>query len=1070
MSKVIKSISIVILFLILGFQNLLAISYYLLPAVESVAQYEKYPGTGSMKLEMARGENEHFQMVIPCRVGDQFTIQRENPTAGITFSSRELCMVQEFRDALVPCNGFLTATSDQVTLWFSYFTDRELSPGVYDEKILVSNSEQTITVDVSIRVRSTIIPLRPSIPSEFCVDLTRLPYAASDEQKELWKELLLSYRMDPYFSRIVDPATRKWENCYSPWNWNDKRSKELLKDERYVRFALPNYTLSDDELKVMTQNLQGLGLLERGYYYIWDEPLRIAQYEQIVQESKRIRQIAPQAKILTTMHMGAIDGPHPGSLDAMINYLKDDVQIYPIAEDYFQADEDKIAACRALIQPNEFWTYVCWKPAGTAPNFLMGMTGYQNRAVMWRVWKERGTGFLYWGVNMYKSLDPFEFDRSLAVGDGILVYPGSLFDIKEPVVSVRMELWRDGQEDYELLSQLEHKTDRNLTERIFADIYRTADNYANTPDVIDKFKGKVFDLLENYDSESSSGIIFNGKIEAVDTLQHHLVGPGTEYTYFRMPTIPLEVHVLKMDLHNPNTKIHTFLSNDRIGSTELVSAACQRISTPGYDAYCGINGDFFNIAAHNEKPYGAPRGGAISNGEVMREPRNIDWGFAALDENNIPIIDYMEFAGTVLSTVKGVGSYKFNDVNIPRSDCYSCDMTFYNRYAGGNTRMDENTDIGEKLKTEVFVRLQEGKIWNVNTSVNCEVVRIIKDTKGNNAIQPGECALSGIDGAKEYLDKLQVGYTLKIKMGIKTKSGTSPAIKEMIGGNTVLMQNGVLDPSNFSDSYNNVLYPRTGVGCSADGRYLYLMAIDGRQSHSRGVLTVEMCDLFRAIGAVDVVGFDGGGSTGMVVNKKIVNKPSDGVERAVATGWLVVNKAPEDKVISQIRFAYFPTSGLKQDAILNPVVMGYNQYDVLLDASLSDVTWSCDPELGHLSSEGAIVLDGSAMSGYIHAVRNGLKISKLITKEGFVDHIDTNHAESMKIYPTLVKDGYITVVDPIAGNKDLSIFSSKGEVVKSQIIADSFARIFIGDLSPGSYILHLRKGDQTFSQSIILSF
>lgn len=51
----------------------------------------------------------------------------------------------------------------------------------------------------------------------------------------------------------------------------------------------------------------------------------------------------------------------------------------------------------------EWWTYVCMGPGDPHPNWHLGMRGTQHRAVMWRVWKEGGTGFLYWGANCYEK-------------------------------------------------------------------------------------------------------------------------------------------------------------------------------------------------------------------------------------------------------------------------------------------------------------------------------------------------------------------------------------------------------------------------------------------------------------------------------------------------------------------------------------------------------------------------------------------------------------------------------------------------------------------------------------------
>lgn len=65
----------------------------------------------------------------------------------------------------------------------------------------------------------------------------------------------------------------------------------------------------------------------------------------------------------------------------------------------------------------EWWTYVCLGPGDPHPNWHLGMRGTQHRAVMWRVWKEGGTGFLYWGANCYEkaTVPSAEVSASLCV-------------------------------------------------------------------------------------------------------------------------------------------------------------------------------------------------------------------------------------------------------------------------------------------------------------------------------------------------------------------------------------------------------------------------------------------------------------------------------------------------------------------------------------------------------------------------------------------------------------------------------------------------------------------------------
>ena len=59
------------------------------------------------------------------------------------------------------------------------------------------------------------------------------------------------------------------------------------------------------------------------------------------------------------------------------------------------------------------------------------------------------------------------------------------------------------------------------------------------------------------------------------------------------------------------------------------------------------------------------------------------------------------------------------------------------------------------------------------------------------------------------------------------------------------------------------LNPRTGIGVSQDGRYVYFLTVDGRQPASEGVTTEELGAFLKWFGAWDGINMDGGGSTTM---------------------------------------------------------------------------------------------------------------------------------------------------------------------------------------------------------------
>lgn len=79
--------------------------------------------------------------------------------------------------------------------------------------------------------------------------------------------------------------------------------------------------------------------------------------------------------------------------------------------------------------------------------------------------------------------------------------------------------------------------------------------------------------------------------------------------------------------------------------------------------------------------------------------------------------------------------------------------------------------------------------------------------------------------------------------------------------------------------------PRTAAGVSQDGRYVYLVTIDGRQpGYSVGTNMVETADVLIAFGSYTAMNLDGGGSTALVRSDGAggaveLNRPSGGRER-----------------------------------------------------------------------------------------------------------------------------------------------------------------------------------------------
>ena len=82
-------------------------------------------------------------------------------------------------------------------------------------------------------------------------------------------------------------------------------------------------------------------------------------------------------------------------------------------------------------------------------------------------------------------------------------------------------------------------------------------------------------------------------------------------------------------------------------------------------------------------------------------------------------------------------------------------------------------------------------------------------------------------------------------------------------------------------------HPRTAVAKLKDGKFL-MITVDGRSEASGGIGLEDLAKLLLEFGASDAMNLDGGGSTTMFLDGKVVNKPSDKEgERRVSDAILV---------------------------------------------------------------------------------------------------------------------------------------------------------------------------------------
>ncbi len=117
-------------------------------------------------------------------------------------------------------------------------------------------------------------------------------------------------------------------------------------------------------------------------------------------------------------------------------------------------------------------------------------------------------------------------------------------------------------------------------------------------------------------------------------------------------------------------------------------------------------------------------------------------------------------------------------------------------------------------------------------------------------------------------------------------------MRTAIGGGPVLVQQGKLRITNneelkFGGKAIDDRHPRTAMGYTADNK-LVILVVQGRMPGiAEGASLVQMATILKAIGCVEALNLDGGGSSCLLVNGKETIAPSDKKQRPVPAVFII---------------------------------------------------------------------------------------------------------------------------------------------------------------------------------------
>ena len=118
-------------------------------------------------------------------------------------------------------------------------------------------------------------------------------------------------------------------------------------------------------------------------------------------------------------------------------------------------------------------------------------------------------------------------------------------------------------------------------------------------------------------------------------------------------------------------------------------------------------------------------------------------------------------------------------------------------------------------------------------------------------------------------------------------------VKEAVHAGPILIRNGKIKVSTEQEVFFNTpvdgVQPRSAIGYKRNGDVI-MMVVDGRQVDSRGVYLKELAMLLSQFDCEEAVNLDGGGSSSLVVNGKLINKPIGlNIEREVMSFIAVIS-------------------------------------------------------------------------------------------------------------------------------------------------------------------------------------
>lgn len=468
---------------------------WFLPSTIKVLQDAPPPEAGAQVVELAaaRNEVEACQLVLWSDepLGEvtvtASALQRDIVHRGFTPTLFRVAYIPNVMgktacpDPLPPLQGApIALEANQATpIWISVRVPKTAAAGEYWGAIRVRAGRQNLWFRLKMQVWKFTLPDTPGCRTAFGLDVNSIAHqhglpANSPAARALYASyyaMLLDHRISPFALPVdlLSPAATPY-----------------LNDPRLTSFVIP-YPEDEAKLQKIVSRLVKGGWFHKGLFYPVDEPVKKDAYDRIDRIAERLRQSAPGAQWIVPFYRGPDWDPTRTAFDALTGKMN----VWCPNLQCFDTDPRTrpFLASRRLLGEHAWW-YVCCGPGAPYNNFFLDMAPLAHRLLFWQQKREQVEGLLYWNASYWNpssTTDPWQDMATVKeinpgiFGDGSLLYPGKPVRVDGPVSSIRLEVIRDGLEDYDYLALADKALGREATLALVQRLARSLTDYESDP-------------------------------------------------------------------------------------------------------------------------------------------------------------------------------------------------------------------------------------------------------------------------------------------------------------------------------------------------------------------------------------------------------------------------------------------------------------------------------------------------------------------------------------------------------------------------------------------------------------